>query len=911
MRLGIPLAGVVVAVAVILATVTVGSAQANSPVKAFSMTPTTTQAGGHPDLHVFVEFESADSQGENPETECACADLKDLLVHAPPGFIGDPHATPQCDAADFGSFECPTDSQVGVLETSLTQRVGVYNLVPHPSQAGLLGVNLPLINSPIYIVADARTESDYGLDADTLSITHPLPLVSIDFQLWGIPADPSHTPERYRRGCEPSFGGEESCLPGVPSNAPPRPFLDNPTTCGVPLTAEADLVAYDRGTSHASAPFPSTTGCDQLSFNPSLFGQPTTVATDTASGFDADLQVPQGESPTAPAASAIRATTVTLPEGFSINANAADGKEACSDAEARIGTREQARCPENAKIGTLSVSSSALPGLLPGYVYLGEPKPGERYRLLLVADGFNLHVKLPGKVEPDPVTGQLTVSFQDLPQFPFSDFNIHFFGAERGLLATPTQCGTYPVITTFRPWDSLLPEQTSTQYFSLDSGPEGTPCPGPVRPFDPSFQAGVTDKSAGVHAPFVLKLSRSDGQQNLTDLDVAAPSGFAATLKGIPYCPESAIAQFAGSVYSGLTETSSSLCPSASQVGTLTAGAGAGSRPLYVSGKVYLAGPYKGAPLSLEAVIPAVSGPYDLGNIAIRVALYVDPASARVSAVSDPFPRIIGGVVLRTRMVQVNLDRKDFTLNPTNCDPLSIGATIFGDQGAQAGRRAHFQVANCAVLPYRPQLSFRLTGGVERRGHPAIHAVLKTSPGEANSRRVQVTMPKSELLDNAHIGTICTRVQFSAKRCPSGSLIGVAEAITPLLDQPLEGKVYLRSSSHELPDVVIDLQGQIDVELVGRIDTVNGRGLRTTFETVPDAPISSFALDLKGGSKGLLQNSESLCTTPKQASVSMAGQNGRTVHRSVPLNPACGKAGHKRHRRGHRQIADGGKEPRR
>jgi hypothetical protein len=401
-----------------------------------------------------------------------------------------------------------------------------------------------------------------------------------------------------------------------------------------------------------------------------------------------------------------------------------------------------------------------------------------------------------------------------------------------------------------------------------------------------------------VHTPFTLQLSRADGDQNLTALNVTTPRGFLATLSGIPYCPESALATLAGSTYSGLAELGSPACPAASQIGTAVAGTGAGTRQLHSPGKVYLAGPYKGAPLSLEVVIPAVSGPYDLGNVVVRSAVFVDPATAQVSTVSDPITQILDGIPLRLRTVLINLDRKDFVLNPTNCSPFAVVAQAFGNQGGVAALSAPFQAANCASLPYGPKLSLKLSGGVKRRGHPAIRAILRANPGDANIRRVSVALPKGELLDNAHIGTICTKVQFASDSCPKASVYGSAEAFTPLLGAPLKGDVVLRSSSHELPDMVLDLRGQIDVEVAGRIDTVKGGSLRTTFENIPDAPITKAVVNLAGGAKGLLVNSQSLCGATKKATVKMSGQNNSQLEGKTKLQTSCGsRARHKRQKR--------------
>ena len=912
-------AGCAVVVGLLLAAISASMAQANSPIYSVETTPSTTQAGGHPDVEVGFAVGNRATQGfKDP---CFCNDPKVVTAHLPTGLIGNPHVTPQCTTTEFAAFECPVDSQVGLVATLLFNSLGkggqywwepLYNMEPHTDQAGLLAFPAPLIENPIYVELSSRTDSDYGLDATTSGIERTIPIFKINQFLWGIPADPIHNALRLPTGTGQNFisCGFEEILPELRenkypapcfqppftpavSNSPRLPLLSNPTSCTGVLTSSLDTLSFDHGTDHAETTYPAITGCDQLQFNPSLSAKPTTTETDAPSGLDIDLKVPQLQSPTTPSPSEIKAATITLPEGFSINPNAADGKVSCSDLDGSFGTTLAAHCPEFSKVGTLEIDSSALPGPIPGYIYLGDPKPGDRYRLILAADGFATHIKLVGSAVADPQTGQIVASFQNLPQSPLTEFKLHLFGSERGLLATPTQCGTYAVHSKFTPWDGALAEQNATQFFSLDTGPTGVPCPGSPRPFDPSFAAASAGNTAGAHSSFSVTLSRDDGDQNLSGLTVTTPPGFAATLKGVPYCPETAITQLSALGYAGLAEQASSTCPAASQIGTTVAGAGAGTHPLYSPGKVYLAGPYKGAPLSLVVVIPAISGPYDLGAVAVRAAIKVDPTTAQVTTVSDPLPRILEGVPLRTRSITVNLDRPDFALNPTNCDPFAVNATIDGDEGARASLSSRYQVANCSILPYAPKLSLTMSGGVNRRGHPAIHALLQTGAADANTRSTAVTLPKGELLDNAHISSICTRVQFAAGSCPESSRIGEAEARSPLLDQPLTGSVYLRSSSNKLPDLVIDLKGQISFTAVARIDSVDGR-LRTTFETVPDVPLGTFVLNLQGGAKGLVTNSEGLCGAKKRATVRMTGQNGDVMNSKPKLRVACGgKAGQK------------------
>jgi hypothetical protein len=883
------------ALSVILAATCMWADSARSDgIKVFEMTPNGTQAGGHPDVSINFEWD----RQTNP---CNCGDARTTTTHFPTGFIGNPTASPPCEIVEFSFGRCPASTQIGTFGF-LGAYGPLYNITPHPDEPSLVGFWVPLISAPVFISLSGRTESDYGLDAETSPIYHPLSLTSFTVTLWGVPADPIHDTQRFVPPLQifgACFAGQENCPPpegSNPANVPPVPYLEAPTQCGVQLDSTLDILFYTGDLLHATDPWPSTTGCEQLTFNPSLTAQPTTRDTDSPSGVDVVLSVPQEQSPSTPSPSEIRAVRTVLPEGFSLNPNAADGKQSCSDVETAIGTRHGATCPEFSKVGTLTLDSSALPQPIPGAIYIGEPKPGDRYRLLLSADGFGTHIKLLGSVRPDPISGRLVVAFDELPQSPLTEFAMHFFGSERGILATPTHCGSYPVVSEFVPWDEQLPVQHSTSSFTVDAGGNGGSCPATPRPFDPTLRAGSTNPSAGKFTPVSVEIERRDGDQFLSGLQVSTPPGLLASLRGVSYCPEQALQQIAAS-YSGAAELSNPLCPASSRIGTSIAGAGAGSRPVFLPGKVYLGGPYKGAPLSLAVVTPAVSGPYDLGNVLVRGAIHVDPLTTQVTVVSDPLPKIIGGVPLRVRDVKVDLDRPGFTLNPTNCEPFAIRSLLSGEEGGRVEPQVRYQATNCASMPYQPTTSLRLIGGLNRRGHPAIRGVFTPRPGDTNTKRVSVALPKGELLDNSHLDTVCTRGAFDARACPAGSLVGEAQVSSPLLDQPLAGKVYLRSSNHQLPDLVIDLQGQLDVQVIGRVDSVNG-SLRTTFENLPDVPVGRFQVDFMGGNKGLIINSKALCGTTRRATVKALAQNNATFNAKPKVQFSCGAAG--RHRSRHR-----------
>lgn len=870
-----------------------------APIERFSVFPSTTQAGAHPDT--TIEFEVGTRYSKYPIEEESQADTpKNIIVKMPRGFVANPHALAECTASQFAVDECPADAQIGMTYSVVTLAGGytgeipapLYNLVPQPGQAGLLAFKAYIFGYPIYTVIRPRTESDYGLTAEVPSISATFSPHVFREVLWGVPASPIHDALRYKEGGAIPVEGPES------SSLPEKPAFSNPTTCtGAPFS-ELITQAYDHVEYSETSPWPVATGCDQLNFNPSQSANPSTKAADSASGLDTTLLVPQNESPATPADSEIRATITKLPVGFSINSSAADGKVYCTDAQSSYGTTEEAHCPEASKVGTVTLDSISLPAPIHGGIYIGQPEPGHRYRLFLTADGYGTHLKLRGETVADPLSGQLTTIFRELPQSPYDEFDLHFFGSERGLLATPTKCGTYAVETEFEPWATGLANQTSTQFFSIDTGPGGSPCPGATRPFSPGFRAVGAGSGGGAHSPFSIYVTRNDGEQNLTAVGVKTPPGFSATLKGIPYCPDAAISAIEAESWTGEDERHAPKCPAASQVGVSWAAAGAGSKPFNAAGTVYLSGPYKGAPLSFTVVTPAVSGPYDLGNVVNRVAINVDPVTAQVTAASDPLPQILAGVPLRLRSVLINLSRENFTLNPTNCNPFQVNGALSGSEGGSTSPSGFFQVANCDNLGFEPKLKTVLKGGTKRTAHPALTATLTQDPnGESNIARAVVTLPKSEFLDQSHIGTVCTRVQFAADQCPAASIYGHAKAITPLLDQPLSGPVYLRSSNHTLPDLVAALKGPasqpIEIDLAGRIDSKGG-GIRASFESVPDQPVSKFVLSMQGGKKGLLQNSVNVCKGTHITKVKMVGQNGAVINPNTPLKAKCGSSARKK-----------------
>lgn len=900
-------------------------------IESFEASPDDLQAGGHPGA--LSERFRLSTAPENPWGAAfpsfAVVNAKDIVTNLPPGLIGDPLATPRCAQQELARAVCSGAAQVGVLRIEGNRRqepmsrpryeLPLYNLVPPPGVAAQLGAPLPNpVNAAAHVDAGLATGSGYGIEAAALNSTGAEGLISVDATVWGVPHDSSHDAERF---CPTPGGGETTTSLGgeCPSDeelaSELKPFLRNPTSCSVAHTATLKVDAWQAPGDFvdASSEMPQMEGCDQVPFEPGFSLAPTTTEAASPTGLHVDLHLPQPEGATERGEADLRKAVVTLPQGIDVNPASADGLAGCSPAQIELDGGKPARCPDAAKVGTVEVATPLLEGPLKGGVYVATPyeNPFDSLLALYIAvddPRTGIVVKLPGRVEADHVTGQLTTTFDESPQLPFADFKLDFFDGPRAALKTPATCGTFTTDAVLTPWTAPEGEDaTRSSSFQVNAGPGGSACASSpeAAPNNPGFSAGTLTPEAGAYSPFVMHLTRADGAQELEGLSVTLPPGLTGRLAGIPFCPDGDIQRAA--TRAGRAEAAQPSCPAVSEVGAVTVGAGAGPHPLQVSGNAYLAGPYRGAPLSLAIVTPAVAGPFDLGTVVVRSALYVNPETAQIHAVAGPIPTILEGIPLDVRSIAVKLDRPGFTRNPTSCEPMAIAATALSSVGQAAALGNRFQVGGCEALPFGPQLALSLKGGTKRGAHPALTAVLTSRPGEANIAATQVTLPHSEFLEQGHIQTICTRVQFSegggnGEKCPPESVYGFARAQTPLLDHPLEGPVFLRSSSHELPDLVAALGGQIEVVLDGRVDAVNGR-IRNSFEVVPDAPVESFTLEMLGGAKSLLVNSTELCLKPgsHRVSADFSGQNGKLFHAEPLLKAQCKKKAKKKRRRHRRK----------
>lgn len=891
------------------------------------------KAAGHPKwgFTQFIVKHTTAGPLETPVGEVAT-----VRVDLPVGLSTNPGATERCPLATFqaGASGCPsgTSGKVGegsivgesLVTTSLAgvvtpptkplTRVLVYNVIPPPGEAARFGLELG--GQEVFLRGDVAWDGDYH-EGFTIDVPKTLPIGGLVLK-------------------------NRLVFEGISGNGT---FITTPTTClGEAFTesgsiystmllvqswkekeeeeAQAGYVFPQSAEPAFESPIPPNTEpkeCATIPYAPAIAVDPKTATTDSPSGALNEVSVPFITGGGNQETSHTKDARLELPTGVSLNPSAANGLQACSDAQFGKGTKQPVACPPESKIGTVKIESPPLPeGALEGNVFVGkqlsrDPASGDEYRIFVDAESarYGISVRLIGKVSADPASGQLTTTFSGLPQVPFTSFVIQLNGGPKATLTSPAICGPHTTTATMTPWSGNAAAKPTSK-FTLTSAPGGSPgsCPKTLaeRPFAPKFAAQGTNLQAGAFTDVNMDIVRDPGNQELKGADVKLPPGLTAKLAGVRYCPEQAIA--AAAANSGAAEAATSSCPAESLVGVASITSGSGPEPLHIDGgKAFLAGPYHGAPLSLAVITPATAGPFDLGTVVVRVALLLDPKTAQVTAVTDPIPHIYGGALLDIRSVSVKVNRPQFSLNPTNCSAFAFDGTLHGGGANPAdpasfttfAASSPFQVSGCDKLGFQPKLFLRAFGGTKRTQKPKLRAILVARPGDANISRAQVTLPKAFILEQANIANVCTRVQFAARECPADSVYGFAEAVTPLLDGPLKGPVYLRSNpEHELPDLVVALHGQVDVELSGVTDTTKAGRLRNTFEMIPDVPVSQFTLTVRGGKRGLLVNTRNLCRHKLFSRLELNGQNGaKLVKKKLRVKAGCKKKKRKHHRHGH------------
>jgi hypothetical protein len=902
-----------------------------------------TQAGGHPyELTTTIDLANSIRRSATSALQAtAVQDVKDVVVDLPLGFVGSAVATPRCTLTQLSSSTgCPAATQVGHLTTEpingSTQIDGpIYNLVPEHGVVAEFGFVDVLKTSHVLYARVVPTPAGYVLRTVAHNVPQA-PLTRIVATFFGVPATKTGSGD----ASVAMFTNPADC-----SGAPlvTTLYMDswqNPGRSDSEGNPDLSDPSWTKASSSAPSGTSPVTGCNLLQFNPTLSVQPDSSVADSPSGLDLELRVPQSEDPGTLATPPLKTAVVTLPPGLTVDPSAANGLGACSLAQIGLGSANEPTCPDSSRIGTVEVLTPLLPNPLGGSIYLAnqdENPFGSVLAAYIVIDDpvTGIVIKVPGKLELS-AAGQVTATFDDSPQLPFGDLKLHFFGGTRGDLATPESCGTFTMTSALSPWSApdSGPSAEPSSSFTIGSG-----C---VSSFSPRFSAGTTSSQAGAYSPFTLSLSRADDEQEIAGVSVSLPSGLLAKIAGVPRCTDAELASAASR--SGTAEQSSPSCPPASQVGVVQALAGPGPTPFVATGKAYLTGPYRGQPFGLAVVVPVLAGPFDLGTEVVRQALQIDPSDGHVTVLSDPLPTVLhavgpdghdNGFPARLRRIDVTVDRPGFTFNPTSCEPKTIAGAASSAGGLSASLSSRFQAAGCASLPFKPSLSASTQGRTSKANGASLTVKVTQRSGQANIRKVVLALPIQLPSRLTTLQKACTATQFDANpdRCPEAAFVGTAIAHTPLLDVPLAGPAILVShGGAAFPDVEFVLQGEgVKIVLDGKTDIKKGITY-SRFETVPDAPISSFETVLPEGPHSALAANGNLCASTKTVTVkrrvirrihgrlehvlatvkrlvtqrlsmptTIVGQNGATVKQLTKITTTgCGRKAHpKRHRHKH------------
>ena len=908
-----------------------------------------TQAGSHPfQLTSTVDFdqtlEEVQEPGQPALLEPAAIGLpRNLAFELPPGLLGNITAAQQCSQLDFAALKsegnsCPAGSAVGVatvtvLEPSrakyITKAVPLFNLEPEQGEPARFGFEA--VRVPVLLDTSVRSAGDYGVTVQVNNATEAAQVLGAQVTFWGYPASPAHDNSRgwacLRGGAEAYE--DETCQP--PNPRPTIPLLTLPTSCTGALSTSLGGIAWNGESiggqytlqNSLGAPLETLENCSQLPFEPSLEVQPEqpaegeghpserTTSASSATGLQADVRVAQAGtlSNSALADADVNSARVTLPAGLLLNPGAANGLEACSEAQIGYlgqgaasdplssGAPEPLRfssakvsCPQAAKVGNVQIKTPLLAEELHGSVYLATPAPnGEPAQnpfnsliaLYILAENetLGLRVKLAGQGELNERTGQITTSFKTTPQVPFEELKLQLFGGPRGPLTTPQTCGGYTATSSFTSWSGATGEPVSEPSFQITSGPGGGACPAAQLPFAPTFQAGSTSNQAGALTSFILQLTNPDGDQALSGLSMHLPAGVAALLAHVTPCPEPQAAR--------------NECGPESLIGQSLASSGLGPDPVQLPGQAYLTGPYEGAPFGLAVVTPAVAGPFNLGDVTVRSRINVDPHTAQVTITSDPFPLFVKGVPAQLKQIEVQVDRPNFEYNPTNCSPMRIEGTLSGAEGASSSVSSPFQVAGCQDLPFSPGVTARTQGKTSKADGASLGLTFKSVSGEAHVAKTILTIPATLPARLTTIQKACIAATFETNpaTCPEGSDIGTATVHTPVLRNPLTGPIYLVSHGNAAwPDAELVLQGEgVTVILDGQ--TAIKKGVTTSsFESVPDAPFESVEATLPEGPHSALttnlpfKDHYSLCGQQLTIPTMLGGQNGTLANENVKVS---------------------------
>ena len=944
-----------------------------------------TQAGSHPysmtTTLVFNNFKTKEGR-RLPD-----GSPKTVEVNLPAGVAVDPLATPaRCSEAEFEQTEnsgsCPVGSAVGVvtLDTGdfLEGRAAIYNMVPSAGEPLVLEFNGLELNLFVHIVGKVRTGSDYGGSAEVPDILQRGSTYGTIVTLWGDPSAASHDEERGKCAASTSEEKEnerksfnekiqERIEKGEPYTAHEieeryelnrfdcpvqrngKPFLAMPTSCtGEALTTTMTAESWQEPGEVVTGPTaesPAVVGCKRLDFSPRLTvkpSEPEATATESPSGLNVDLKIPQEESLEGLAEADLKEAVVKLPAGMTVSPSAAKGLGVCTDTpepgepgepereggEIELLSARPVKCPSSSKLGTVEVITPLLEHPLEGSVYLAQQSAnpfGSLFALYIVAEGSGVTIKLPGEIKLDRATGQLMADFgrdpatsaktgkpEFLPQQPFSELRMHFFGGARAPLVTPQACGTYTTTSILTPYGSETEaEPASPSAEPQDSFTVGAGCG--ARGFAPTLTAGTTNPQAAGFSEETVTIARDDGEQDLSGVTITTPPGLLGMLSKVSLCEE--------------PQASEGTCGEESLIGETTELVGPGADPYAVKGgRVYLTGPtpqegaaHSNEPFGLSIVVPIVAGPFTLtgehggfGREVVRASIAVNPKTGALTIASGSLPSMLEGVPLDIRTIDVDINRREFTFNPTNCEEMTVTSTITSTEGATATPSSRFQAADCAALPFKPAFSATTTGKASDRGNGAsLNVKVTQRAGEAAIRSVHLELPKKLPARLSTLQKACTEATFAANpaSCPAASDVGTAVAHTPVLPVALEGPGYFVShGGAKYPELVFVLQGDgVTIDLAGETHIDSKAGITSsTFGTVPDAPITSFEANLPEEPNSALATltPKGLCGASKTGSLSMpttiTGQNGARVKLTTKVAIAgCPKKGHKRSGRAH------------
>jgi hypothetical protein len=874
-----------------------------------------TQAGSHP-FELTTTLVMNQVSGRQP-----VAPPKDLSFRLPTGLVGNPNAAAQCSISDFMALVeetnlCPVSSVVGVATVTanepkhahvFTKTVPVFNLVPSHGEPARLGFEV-LGKVPIVIDTSVRSGKDYDVVATVKDATETAGLLSSQVTLWGVPGDPRHN---NARGWECVAGGYFAKQAGKPcpssSEVGAQPFLTMPTSCpanpeGEPLTSSIQADSWAAPGSFLSAEYAwlsgtgqglGMDGCNQLPFTPSTKVVPELHSASSPTGLSVSVEMPQKTTLEANglAEADVRDTTVTLPAGVELSPSAANGLQACSEEE--IGferlnpitqtsefTSAPPSCPDASKVGVVHIRTPLLSHELEGSVFLAsqEANPfGSLIALYLVAEDpvSGVLVKLAGRGELNESTLRVATTFSNTPQVPFEELKIDLFGGPRASVSTPPSCGAYGTDAVFTPWSGTGPVSLSSprEEFEITSGAEGGGCAGSPLAFAPGFVAQVTNPTAGSFSPFELEITRPDADQALTGIAMRLPPGVAALLSSVRPCAEPP----AGNAWA---------CGPESLIGHSLASSGLGSEPVTLGGSVYLTSGYAGAPFGLLVETRAKAGPFDLGVVDVRSRINVDPSTAAVTITSDPgprgeaFPTQLKGIPVQLKRIRVVVDRPGFQFNPTNCSAMQIQGTLTGDQGATMSLTSPFQVANCQSLPFSPVLTVSTQGQTSKSNGASLNVRVTSTGGQANIAKTVLTLPKVLPARLTTLQKACLAAVFEVNpaSCAEGSVIGTATVHTPVLTSPLSGPAYLVShGSAAFPDVEFVLQGEGITLILDGQTNIKGGVTTSSFNAVPDAPVSSFETTLPEGPHSALGATSNLCGQTLRAPTTITGQNGALI----------------------------------